>query len=122
MPSGLQGAVMAGELGQAAALGQVMGQQVMGQQLSEDYCGLYPLGPVLAFKLLDLPDELLGAVLRQLSDKKSKQQPLHLTLSPDPLLVKELGAAWCDASVPLAVIVRTLGAVELCPAVTHLSL
>ncbi|KAJ9531933.1 hypothetical protein QJQ45_003638 [Haematococcus lacustris] len=149
-------------------------------------------------QLLDLPDELLGAVLRQLSNKKSKrhvfqtckrlatallqhvstisitfprgfydskaasgssqsessdfesdfessgsksedqqciapflahsllirQQPLNLTLGADPVLVMELLAAWSDASVPLAasLVVRTLGAVELCPAVDSLSL
>ncbi|GFH27891.1 hypothetical protein HaLaN_26280, partial [Haematococcus lacustris] len=137
-------------------------------------------------QLLDLPDDLLGAVLKQLSKKKSKrhvfrtckrlatallqhestirltfplsvsdsrsasgssqtgssdedqqhiapflaqalltrQKPLHLTLSPDCDLVYRLLHEWCDASVPLAasLVVRTLGAVELCPAVTHLSL
>ncbi|KAL6759976.1 hypothetical protein V8C86DRAFT_1184023 [Haematococcus lacustris] len=126
------------------------------------------LGPNCRTQLLDLPEELLGVLLRQLEDADSRSQvfrtnkrlataillhtpaihltyplaadlvrdngdyrriapflaqalltrqaQLHLTLQPDEqLLAQKKSKAW-------KLLATTLSAVELCPAVTHLSI
>ncbi|KAJ9505848.1 hypothetical protein QJQ45_010646 [Haematococcus lacustris] len=82
-------------------------------------------------QLLDLPDELLGAVLRQLRDRGSKfyvKAALKFSLQPAEGLLTRLEDCYEadeDSEAVHAVAAKlasnTLGALELCPAVTHLT-